>query len=48
LERSVSTTNVSLGNFAALLLGAALVGLVGGFLGTIARDVVAIVEKLRR
>jgi hypothetical protein len=37
-----------LGNLTALMACAILVGLFGGFLGSIARDVVAIIEKLRR
>lgn len=36
------------GNFVFLLTGTVLIALFGGFLGSIARDVVAIVEKLRR
>jgi hypothetical protein len=37
-----------IGNFALLLGGTLLTGLFGGFLGSIARDVVAIIEKLRQ
>jgi hypothetical protein len=40
--------NEWLGNFAALSSAAILVGLFGGFLATIGRDIVAIIEKLRR
>jgi hypothetical protein len=35
-------------NFLSLLIGTTLVGLCGGFLASIARDVVAVIEKLRR
>jgi hypothetical protein len=36
------------GNFVFLMTGTVLSALFAGFLGSIARDVVAIVEKLRR
>jgi len=35
-------------NFALLFTAALLTGLFAGFLGSIARDLVAIIEKLRR
>ena len=37
-----------IGNFVLLLLATVVTGLLSGFLGSIARDVVAIIEKLRR
>ena|ERR1051326_2215557 len=37
-----------LGNFVLLLLATSLVSLFGGLLGSISRDLVAIIEKLRR
>jgi hypothetical protein len=48
LTNTPKTFPQRLGNFSALLMGTVLVGALGGFLASIARDAVAILEKLRR